>query len=150
MVCGNRFSPYRPPAGGFKVPEPPKLGVPVVFFATIAGTATFGTLQAEAANHFLLLLIGFVSISAAVLAGLQTFFGYAEMAEKHKTAAGKYGRLRRKFEQELVLAPSKAADILKSLRPEWDKLDENSPNISEAVYQKSAQRAHEKAAAIFS
>jgi hypothetical protein len=65
------------------------LGVPVVVLTTFVGTSVFATLQ-EDVNTSLRILVGAVSVFAAVLASLQTFLRYPERAEKHRIA-GKIG-----------------------------------------------------------
>ena len=52
------------------------LGIPVMVLTTIVGTSVFASLQ-EKPEPWLLILIGFASVLAAVLASLQTFLGFA-------------------------------------------------------------------------
>jgi hypothetical protein len=58
------------------------LGVPVVAGTSIVGTSIFATLTEEPWIVWKI-ATGVISIAAAVLAALQTFFGFAEQAEKN-------------------------------------------------------------------
>src|SRR5262245_65525716 len=60
-------------------------GIPVVIMTALVGTAIFGTLQQNPELHWRI-LAGGISISATVLAALQTYLNFAEQAEKHKEA----------------------------------------------------------------
>src|SRR6185369_2622736 len=73
------------------------LGIPAVVLSTLVGTAVFASLQKQP-EFWLQIAIGLASVLAAVLAGLQTFLGYTERAEKHRIAGAKYGALGRELE----------------------------------------------------
>jgi fatty acid desaturase len=77
-------------------------GIPVVILSTIAGTAAFATLESAPAL-WIKILVGLLSVLAAVLASLQTFLGYSELAERHKAASQRCGALRREIEEVLAL-----------------------------------------------
>ena len=116
-------------------------GIPVVILSTIAGTTVFATLEASP-ELWVKILVGLFSVAAAVLASLQTFLGYGELAERHKLASKKYGSLRREME-EVIAAHEKNEDLpkdyLKSVRTRWDGIDEESPNLSQELYDKIAK-----------
>ena len=62
------------------------LGVPVVITTAIVGTTIFVSLS-ENPSIAWKITTGLLSITAAILAALQTFFKHAERSEKHKIAA---------------------------------------------------------------
>jgi hypothetical protein len=73
------------------------LGVPVVVTTAAVSTAIFATLETKAAFGWQL-ATGLVSLAAAVLAALQTFLNYAELAQQHKASARDYSKVRRQLE----------------------------------------------------
>jgi hypothetical protein len=82
-----------------------RFGVPVVVLTTFVGTSVFATLEHHV-NVALKILIGMVSVLAAVLASLQTFLRFGERAEKHRTAAEAWAALRRDMEAMIALHPT--------------------------------------------
>jgi hypothetical protein len=114
-----------------------KLGIPVVILTTFVGTAVFATLEKEVDGR-LKILIGLISVSAAVLSSIQTFLRFSEKAEKHRSTAAKAGSLRREIEQYISQGnvnnlPSEKID---GLRASIDKLAEDAPNIPHKIWQK--------------
>ncbi len=113
-------------------------GIPVVILSTVAGTTAFATLESAPAL-WIKIFVGLLSVLAAVLAGLQTFLGYSELAERHKAASQKYGALRREIE-EMIATHEEGADFprdfIKSVRTRWDGIDEESPSLSQELYDK--------------
>jgi hypothetical protein len=73
------------------------LGIPVIILSTIVGTAIFASLQEQAAVAWQI-ATGMLSVTAAVLAALQTFFGFRTEAERHAAVAAGYAQLRRRFD----------------------------------------------------
>src|SRR5690242_1384040 len=69
-----------------------RFGVPVVVLTTFVGTSVFAALQHHV-NTEVKILIGMVSVLAAVLASLQTVLRFGERAEKHRTAAEAWAAL---------------------------------------------------------
>ncbi len=103
------------------------LGVPVVVLIAIVGTAVFATLK-ERPETWIQITIGLVSILAAALAGMQTFFNYSNRAIIHRTAAAKYGSVQREIEEVLMFF-SEDAKILQTpvgrIRRRMDELAES-------------------------
>ena len=111
-------------------------GIPVVFLSTAAGTSVFATLESSPSLG-VKVAIGLVSLLAAVLAALQTYLGYSELAAQHRSAAQRYGALRRDIEQTLATGGASAAvppAYLEDVRSRWDSIDEGSPNLSQRLY----------------
>ncbi len=117
------------------------LGVPVVVFSTVVGTSLFATLTEARVNTMLRLVIGSISVAAAILAGLQTFLRFGERAEKHVVAAG-YAALRRDMDEVLALpreARETPKDCLDRLRKDLSKVGQQSPEIPEDLWVKKAR-----------
>ena len=114
------------------------LGVPVIILSTAVGTSLFAS-TGEA--HGLKITAGLLSLGAAVLSSLQTALKYPEIAARHKAAAQKYGKLRREIEVQLALKiveQPKFALALDKFEHEMDTLEDQSPNIPQNIYDRSA------------
>ena len=121
------------------------LGVPVVVSTAVVSTAIFGTLETKAAIGWQL-ATGFVSLAAAVLAALQTFLNYAELAQQHKASARDYSRVRRQLElfdlryRSGEAGRDEALQALAKFTQQLDELETREPTISERVYEKIKRR----------
>src|SRR5437016_9781213 len=73
------------------------LGLPTIFFTTVVGTAVFASMQKQVTGTWSI-VVGLMSIAAAVLASLQTFLRLSERADKHRVAGAAYGAVRRALE----------------------------------------------------
>jgi hypothetical protein len=126
------------------------LGVPVIVTTAVVSTAIFTTLESEPDIEWKV-VTGLISVAAAVLAGLQTFFNFAEQAQRHQASAIGYSRLRRRLEQfELRLNAtdperSKHLDELASMSDELDQLEGASLPISPRVYEDVRARFKDRA-----
>ncbi len=110
------------------------LGVPVIVLTTIVGSAVFSSVQSDTSTSTKI-IVGVLSITAAVLSGLQTFLKFSERAARHKVTATKYGILRRELEQAIALTGGRKLEksFMDSLRARWDSLDEESPTVPERL-----------------
>lgn len=121
------------------------LGIPVVVTTAIVSTAIFGTLETKAAIGWQL-ATGFVSLAAAVLAALQTFLNYAELAQQHKASARDYSKVRRQLEifdlryQSGQAVRDEALKGLTEFAQQLDEMEAREPTISERVYEKIKRR----------
>lgn len=111
------------------------IGWLVTVLTAFVGTAVFASLNATAVSPALRIFVGVVSVAAAVSAALQTFFRYAERAEKHRAAGARYGAVRRKLEA-IYAGDADARDghYLSAIRDELDRLAEDSPNVPPRVF----------------
>jgi hypothetical protein len=110
------------------------LGVPVVILSTVVGTSLFATLNEEQLPLALRIVVGSVSVVAAVLAAIQTFFGFAKQADKHVLAADWYSALRRKVEEVRALPRDFRGDarkVLDDIRREMNHIASQFPQIGE-------------------
>jgi conflict system pore-forming effector with SLATT domain len=120
-------------------------GVPVVALATLVGTSVFATLQKDVRTD-LRILIGFVSVLAAVLASLQTFLRFQERGEKHRAAAEHWSQIRRETKQMLALHPDYLAErsdpktYLDGLREKMDRVSAQSPEIGEGEWTAASKK----------
>ena len=106
-------------------------GFPTVILATVVGTSVFATLQ-QKPEFWWQLTVGLMSIAAAVLSALQSFLGYNDKAEKHRSAGAKYNAIGR--ELELLLAQDSDWAPLDTIRQRIDTLAQESPHIPESVH----------------
>jgi hypothetical protein len=93
-----------------------KVGVPTVILSSIVGTTVFASLQSgDAAAWYVALGAGVLSVAAAILASLQTFFGFGEIAEKHRVASVRYGACVQQIEKVLALPEDLRGDVVECL-----------------------------------
>ena len=89
----------------------------------------------------MLVIVGTISVLAAVLSSLQTFLRYATRAEGHRIAALRYETLRREMATTLALPreargqPDRALD---TVRGRMDRYAKESPTIGERASAKLA------------
>jgi hypothetical protein len=104
------------------------IGVPVVVVTALAGSVIV-------ANHTgdtpIPVWVGVITVSAAVLASLQTFFRFGERAAFSALSGNKYAQLRRRIEDCLVAPPEGLAARLEEIQKLEDDLGEQSPPIGE-------------------
>lgn len=113
------------------------LGVPSICLSAIVGSTAFiSASEGEITSKYVIFMIVGVSIIAAVLSSLMTFFGYNERAEKYRVTGGGYSNLRRKLEAEIAIAQtisdadtSTLADQLRLLTDNYGKITENAPLV---------------------
>lgn len=113
------------------------LGVPVIIITAVVGTSVFASVAAQVISTEAKLIIGSLSVFAAVLSSLQTFFKFSERAEKHKSFAARFGSVRR--ELEVLYATGKTAsepNYVAILREKLDRLAEEAAHVPTAVFEK--------------
>ena len=111
------------------------LGLPAIAVSTVVGTAVFASIS-EAPHPLVQLLAGLLSVTAAVLSGLQTFLKYPELAEKHRLAAAKFANLTHRIELLATMEHANDADMLaelKAIEASWITLREESPTLPSHV-----------------
>jgi hypothetical protein len=115
------------------------LGLPVVILTTLVGTSAFATLN-DATSTEAKVFVGCFSILAAVLASMQTFLGYSQVAERHRIAASRYANARRAIEIALTRHDASAVD---GIRSEMDKVGGASPQIGKKDWDAAVPAARE-------
>ncbi|MCW4001116.1 MAG: SLATT domain-containing protein [Candidatus Bathyarchaeota archaeon] len=110
-------------------------GIPVVILTAIIGTTVFTSIASTEYSLPLQITAGVLSITAAVLSGVYTFLNYGELAERHRSAAVKYGNLRREIEQVQCFTTQQCeSETMKQLRLKWDALDLEAPSIPQDIH----------------
>jgi hypothetical protein len=120
------------------------LGVPAVVFSTVVGTAVFATLQKEV-DFRIKIIVGLISVTAAVLTALQTFMRFPERAEHHRLAAAHYGAVRSRLQALSAFRPSTVEELLteiKKIQEIREKLSADSPRVPDDLWRKAKE--HEK------
>lgn len=119
-----------------------KLGVPVTVATAVVGTAIFATLNSPTQIIWIQIGAGLLSLAAAVLSALQTFFNFSDAAAQHKDAAANYEDIRHLLDW-FILSYDQAKDQknldepLKTLREIATKMNDaakKAPSIPDNVY----------------
>jgi hypothetical protein len=116
------------------------LGTSAVVLSSVVGTTIFVSLQSSP-DLPLKVATGTLSVAAAVVAALQTFLGYPELADRHRQAALAYGVLRRRLDQRLSSAnPSVDQAFLDEIRSVWDQTDSSAPSLPQWIHNRALRR----------
>lgn len=116
------------------------LGLPVIILSTIVGTSVFATIQKtsqQSTSAWLPIVVGLLSVLSAVLASLQTFLRYSELAEKHRIAGARFANLKHEIELLDSTRPPDATELrqaLATIEQRWAKLREESPSVPRKVW----------------
>ena len=120
-----------------------ELGLPVVILTTAVGTSLFATLNQDTLPMALRIVVGVISVGAAIVAGIQSFFGFAQRADQHVLAADWYAAIRRRIEQLQGLprlARGDARECLDGVRKEMNHVGSQFPEIGEKTWQEVARK----------
>jgi hypothetical protein len=104
-------------------------GVPSIALSAIVGTSIFASLETQVDLRSKI-LVGTISIVAAVLSALQTYLRFSEWADKHRQAASGYAAVRRSIEEVLALPESERGPVVRvvdRIRRRLDSLASSSP-----------------------
>jgi hypothetical protein len=118
------------------------LGLPTIVFSTLVGTTVFASLS-KSIDVRIKILVGLLSVAAAVLAALQTFLKYGELSKKHQEAGGKFADLRHRLEVLSSIPPSSPDEQKKELtmiEDRWAKVRDESPTIPTRIMTKIDKR----------
>lgn len=121
------------------------IGIPAVVVSAVVGTSLFASLAngTEGLPVELRVVIGSLSVSAAVLSAMQTFLRFAERSERHAQAGDWYASIKRKIDQIEAFPPGDRGDPkqeLNSLRKEISEAGQTYPQIGESVWHEVARR----------
>jgi hypothetical protein len=125
------------------------LGVPVVVLTTFVGTSVFATLE-QTVGLELRIMVGLVSVLAAVLASLQTFLRFAERAERHRAAGERWAAINREIAEMVALHPTYLASrgdpkqYLDELRRRMDEIAAESPPMPSRAWGRTLDRHEAK------
>jgi hypothetical protein len=117
--CGTRFSRLNY-----------ALGIPTIVLTAAVGTAVFASVDVAAAGS-MRIVVGLVSIVAAVLASLHTFLGFDHRADRHRAAGAGYGGIRRSLEYLKTFPPADPEEFKRAVAEikEMDRLAESAPEV---------------------
>jgi hypothetical protein len=104
------------------------IGVPVVIVTALAGSAI---VVSQSKANPIPIWVGVITVSAAVLASLQTFFRFGERAAFSAVAGARYGLLRRRIEDCLAFPPEGLTERLAEIQKLEDDAGEQSPPLGE-------------------
>lgn len=104
------------------------IGVPVVIVTALAGSAIVVN---QTRGRPTPIWVGIITVSAAVLASLQTFFRFGERAAFSAVAGARYGRIRRRIENCLAFPPEGLAERLAEIQKLEDDAGDQSPPLGE-------------------
>ncbi|MBT6096482.1 MAG: SLATT domain-containing protein [Rhodospirillaceae bacterium] len=131
-----------------------RLGMPAIVLSTIVGTSVFAALSEEvnSATSFqvfggnisfqlIQVGVGVMSVLAAALGALQTFFKWGELSSKHQSAAAEYNAAKRYIDQ--LLARQEGGKGVKDseinyVRQQMDTLSRDTPELPASIW-KSAR-----------
>jgi len=115
-----------------------QLGIPAVILAAIVGTAVFASLEKNP-DTWVKIVVGLLGVASAVFGALQTYLGYADLASKHRAAAGRYGAIRRELEEVLAAYTDGNPcdqEQLEGIRSKWVDVESSAPSLSQRLYAK--------------
>lgn len=114
-----------------------RIGIPAIALSTIVGTSVFASFQVDLQEGKLIL--GLLSMGAAVLTALQTFLRYDESSRNHQQADVGYGEIRQSIEHRLVfpLAGDRLEEFCTLIKERIEKLNKESPLIDEKIWKKA-------------
>jgi hypothetical protein len=121
------------------------LGLPVVVITSIVGTSIFATIEDNPEVGWKI-LVGIVSLLAAVLSAAQTFFRFSERAQEHKSAGAAYARLHREVQIFELKYPEGAGDRSAALR-ELARINDRIGDLAESSPQldyRFREKVHKK------
>jgi hypothetical protein len=104
------------------------IGVPVVLITALAASEI---VSSRAADQPVPLWVGLITVSATVLASLQTFFRFGERAAFSAQAGHQYALLRRRIEDAVASLPPDLDKEIEEIRKQADKAGEQSPPIGQ-------------------
>ena len=126
-------------------------GIPVTVSTAIVGTTIFATLNSPTQSLWIQVPAGLLSLFAAVLAALQTFFNFSDIAAQHKDAAVNYEAVRHKLDLFLLsYGPWKDTVTLEqplkdfdAITKQLDDITRKAPSVPDSVYDAAQTRVAE-------
>lgn len=111
------------------------IGGSLIILSSFVSSSLFLQSKEIVVNNILIIS----SISATILAGLQTLISPSEKAEIHRSKASKYGSLRRRvelFSSTGSLSENEAKIFIKELKHDWDNIAGDSPLTPRSIRSK--------------
>jgi hypothetical protein len=123
------------------------LGIPVITITTVTGAAIFTQLNSSPATGAKL-IFGSVSLLAAVLSALQTFFAFPVRAQKAKNSGEQFGMLFGRMldaEDRIEGGQSVPQAELQALYERYEALKNARPSVSQRAQNQARKELEEKA-----
>ncbi|ATP48081.1 hypothetical protein CR512_01400 [Pseudomonas putida] len=86
------------------------------------------------------IVIGLLTLLAAILSSLQTFLKLEDRTNLHRISGAGYGQVRRKLELSMALENSEKEIRLKEAETELNKLATESPSVSKRIFDAAMKR----------
>ena len=121
------------------------MGVVVVLLSAAAGAAVLQGLPSNAQAK-LVIITGITAFVASALAAVQTFLAYPALAERHGSAAHRYGELRRDIER-LLAFPSSTNELerrVEDIQTRWNEADRGSPTLPQGIIRRAPKRIEKR------
>lgn len=122
-----------------------RLGIPVTVLSMLVGTTIYATLQKQV-DIRVQVMVGAISVLAAILAGVQTFLRFGERAEKHRSTAASYGEVRRSIEVTTTLPfqlRPPVGEYLSQTEKKLNDLARAAPNVSDQIFARGLRKMQE-------
>jgi hypothetical protein len=113
------------------------IGIPAVGLSSIVGTTVFATFQKTVEGKWQF-LIAFLSVTVAILTGIQTFLRFSERSEKHRLSGARYSAIARELEQH---KNSPSSEFIDSIRGRLDGQGEEAPSIPKVIWNRTERRS---------
>lgn len=126
-----------------------QLGFVVTILTAIVSTSVFAALTQNNPNFWIQVITGVLSVAAFVLSALQNFYGYSDLAEKHKKAGSDFLFIKKRAEVFLSTYGkwnfsdaqiSKANEEQAAILELFTKVSEDSPIRTAAAYDEIIRR----------
>lgn len=113
------------------------LGIPSIMISTassIGGITTYKECKTDAdcaANEYIRLICGIITLGSAVLGALQTFLEYQKQSEAHRSAANNYETLYRLIDTYICVPVSRGDPVtcLKEIQEQYDEIRRTGPPL---------------------
>lgn len=117
------------------------LGAGATVFAAIGGTSAFVSLS-QSGNVVWVSAAASLSILAAVVSGLQTYFNYGAVSGEHRKWAAKFGELARRvaFAQATPAGHELTERRYQRFSADLAEFDTDAPNVPDNDYQRAKQQ----------
>lgn len=107
------------------------LGLPTAIFAAITSATVFLNLEKEVSLQSKV-IVGCISLAAAILAAVQTFYSHAKRSETHRLISVQLGAVRREIDILIALPPKDEAVFeqkVRELNAAITKISQDAPVI---------------------
>ena len=118
------------------------LAVATLMLTTIVGTSIFASLNSSPSTGWKI-VAGLTSIAAALLAAVQAFLTYPEIAERHRRASLRLGVLRHRLEQGVITGTPISQASLEEIRVEWDDIASEAPPLPQRLNRRAEAEVRE-------